>query len=194
MWRNWLSERDPTHSSLQFQRLGFLCTCMYNCACLTSSLPHTTTNNTSLALSLYHSLALLLPRSLTLLSPSLTLSLFSLPLSLSLSLSPSLTLCEWQHEMQMMWSQGKTLGVSKLRFLPKQSGVRPIINLKSCVKTGSGAPGYSINYHLQNPFHVLALEKVCLTSHPPEYLPCVCIIPSFPIEEKATPCWQCLFW
>ena len=65
----------------------------------------------------------------------------------------------------MIYHWRKTLGVSKLRFLPKVNGVRPITNLSSRVKLPFVAPGRStepdsVNYQLQGVFHVLNYEKV----------------------------------
>ena len=62
-------------------------------------------------------------------------------------------------DMKKMWSQQSVLGVSRLRFLPKKTGVRPIINLQSKVKTSKGV-AMPVNYQLQAAFHVLDLEKV----------------------------------
>ena len=58
-----------------------------------------------------------------------------------------------------MCHQGRSLGVSKLRFLPKPTGVRPIINLNSRVKLAS-EQAKSVNYQLDAAFHVLNLEMV----------------------------------
>ena len=67
-----------------------------------------------------------------------------------------------QCEMQSMCQEGKTLGVSKLRFLPKLTGVRPIMNLQSRMKsTNDLGRTQSVNYHLNAVFHVLKLEMVC---------------------------------
>ena len=64
----------------------------------------------------------------------------------------------------------KTLGVSKLRLLPKSNGVRPIMKLGSKVKLPVSLPGrqvqVSVNYQLQNALHILRYEKVCV---------CVCV-------------------
>lgn len=66
-----------------------------------------------------------------------------------------------------MLQRNKTLGVSKLRFLPKSTKVRPIVNLGSKVQlpsSVSSAPwskrAESVNRQLQDVFHVLNYEKV----------------------------------
>jgi len=61
------------------------------------------------------------------------------------------------------------LGVSRLRLLPKQVGLRPLVNLRASSKNipgnnrphSDGNPNTpSINNLLQNLFHTLLLEKV----------------------------------
>ena len=71
--------------------------------------------------------------------------------------------------MQYMIHQNKTLGVSKLRFLPKADKVRPIVNLGSAVhipsfglnQNGRRKGVESVNRQLLDVFHVLNYEKVC---------------------------------
>jgi hypothetical protein len=68
-----------------------------------------------------------------------------------------------------MLQRNKTLGVSKLRFLPKSTKVRPIVNLGSKVQLPSSfscAPcsgwskrAESVNRQLLDVFHVLNYEK-----------------------------------
>jgi telomerase reverse transcriptase len=60
----------------------------------------------------------------------------------------------------------RTLGYSRIRFLPKEDGVRPIVNLKRKVKgswpTKVSHPHESqpsVNSLLQNAFHVLSMES-----------------------------------
>lgn len=77
-----------------------------------------------------------------------------------------------QEELEFMLQQNRTLGVSKLRFLPKSTKVRPIVNLGSKVQLpcsvsrascrGWGKKAESVNRQLQDVFHVLKYEKVCL--------------------------------
>lgn len=69
-----------------------------------------------------------------------------------------------------MLQRNRTLGVSKLRFLPKSTKVRPIVNLGSKVQlpslvggpvcSGWGMKAESVNRQLQDVFHVLNYEKV----------------------------------
>ena len=66
-----------------------------------------------------------------------------------------------QREMQWACHEGKTLGGSKLRFLPKLTGVRPIINLRSRVMTINNEQLNSVNYQLNGTFHILNMEMVC---------------------------------
>jgi telomerase reverse transcriptase len=55
----------------------------------------------------------------------------------------------------------RTIGFSHVRLLPKETGVRPIINLKRRVVKGSGKTlGSSINSILSPVFSVLTYEKV----------------------------------
>jgi len=91
-------------------------------------------------------------------SPSIHLTSCSLP---SAFLSP---LSSSQEEVEQKLLYRKTLGISKLRFLPKSSGARPIINLGSKVKLSLPFPGNmegqnSVNYQLQDAFHILTYEK-----------------------------------
>ena len=73
-----------------------------------------------------------------------------------------------QEEVEFMVRQNRTLGVSKLRFLPKSTKVRPIVNLGSKVQLPSLGPSYcgrgkgveSVNRQLLDVFHVLNYEKV----------------------------------
>ena len=64
-----------------------------------------------------------------------------------------------------MIRQNLTMGVSKLRFLPKTNKVRPIVNLGSKVQLpalhyGCGKGVESVNRQLQDVFEVLKYEKV----------------------------------
>ena len=63
-----------------------------------------------------------------------------------------------------MLMRGKTLGISKLRLLPKSNGARPIVNLGSKVELPLPIPGRvgqdSVNYQLQDAFHILTYERV----------------------------------
>ena len=79
-----------------------------------------------------------------------------------------------QGEVEVMMMRRKTLGISNLRFLPKTSSLRPIINLGSKVNLGSTHPVgrygqrelKSVNHQLLDLFHVLKFEKVNYsTSH-----------------------------
>ena len=75
-----------------------------------------------------------------------------------------------QEEVEFLLQRNKTLGVSKLRFLPKSTKVRPIVNLGSKVRlpslvSGPPCSGWSmraesVNRQLQDVFHVLNYEKV----------------------------------
>lgn len=56
--------------------------------------------------------------------------------------------------------KSRQLGYSHVRLLPKDTGVRPIVNLRRKSSTK-----YSINQILQNAFQILTFEKVCLTRH-----------------------------
>lgn len=49
----------------------------------------------------------------------------------------------------------RQLGYSHIRLLPKETGVRPIVNLTRKPKTGQ-----AINKVLQNAFQILTYEKV----------------------------------
>ena len=77
-----------------------------------------------------------------------------------------------QGEVEVMMMRGKTLGISNLRFLPKTSSLRPIINLGSKVNLGSTHPVgrygqrelKSVNHQLLDLFHVLKFEKVYYTT------------------------------
>ena len=62
--------------------------------------------------------------------------------------------------MRWICHEGKSLGVSKLRFLPKLTGVRPIINLQSRT-TSSSEKASSVNFQLNAAFHILNMEMVC---------------------------------
>lgn len=58
----------------------------------------------------------------------------------------------------------RSLGTSQVRLLPKESGLRPIINLRRRVQTrinGEMVLGRSINSILTPVFNVLNYEKVC---------------------------------
>jgi telomerase reverse transcriptase len=62
-------------------------------------------------------------------------------------------------EAERLWKNRKSLGVSYLRFLPKLTGLRPILNLgrkphPEEVRKGL-SQGYSINSMLNNAFNVL---------------------------------------
>ena len=61
----------------------------------------------------------------------------------------------------------RTLGYSRIRFLPKEDGVRPIVNLKRKIRSSwSTKPSHphefqpSVNSLLQNAFHVLSMESI----------------------------------
>lgn len=57
----------------------------------------------------------------------------------------------------------KDAGFSCVRLLPKEAGLRPIINLRRRLPLKARAPGKffpSMNFLLQNPFKVLKFEKV----------------------------------
>ena len=68
----------------------------------------------------------------------------------------------FQNSFDEMFLQNRTFGISKLRFLPKTNGVRPILNLRSKVKHGfsGGVMAESVNRNLQDLLHVLNYEKV----------------------------------
>ncbi|XP_019645622.1 PREDICTED: telomerase reverse transcriptase-like [Branchiostoma belcheri] len=51
------------------------------------------------------------------------------------------------------------LGLAKLRFIPKKTGLRPIVNMNKQEKTEMNSSGTSINYKLQNLFKVLTYES-----------------------------------
>ena len=75
-----------------------------------------------------------------------------------------------QDEVSHLLQQNKTLGISKLRFLPKSSGVRPIINLGSHARHLQARNGErrrleSVNRQLQDVFLVLNYEKVSKLSY-----------------------------
>lgn len=56
--------------------------------------------------------------------------------------------------------EARTLGFSQVRLLPKQTGVRPIMNLKRRVlKPGSKLLGTSINFVLAPVYNFLTFEK-----------------------------------
>lgn len=60
-----------------------------------------------------------------------------------------------------------SIGTGRVRLLPKESGLRPIINLKRRVlskRNGRLVLGKSVNKILTPAFHVLNLEKVCFMS------------------------------
>jgi len=67
-----------------------------------------------------------------------------------------------QIEFDEMFIHNKTFGISRLRFLPKATGVRPIINLRSRARHGfcCKETSESVNRHLQDVFCVLNYEKV----------------------------------
>ena len=71
--------------------------------------------------------------------------------------------CHFRHRNQRdakeILSQRK-LGYSFVRLLPKEAGVRPIVNLKRAPKDGNGRQD-SINRILRATFEVLTYEKVC---------------------------------
>jgi telomerase reverse transcriptase len=55
----------------------------------------------------------------------------------------------------------RTLGFSQVRLLPKQTGVRPIMNLRRrALKKGSNILGPSINSVLAPVYNALTFEKV----------------------------------
>ena len=55
----------------------------------------------------------------------------------------------------------RTLGFSQVRLLPKQTGVRPIMNLRRRImKKGSNILGSSINSVLAPVYNALTYEKV----------------------------------
>ena len=57
--------------------------------------------------------------------------------------------------------ESRTLGFSQLRLLPKQTGVRPIMNLRRRpVMKGSNFLGSSINSVLAPVYNALTFEKV----------------------------------
>lgn len=59
--------------------------------------------------------------------------------------------------------QRRTLGFSQVRLLPKESGIRPIMNLKRrVVKKGTKNLGASINSLLTPVYNALCYEKVIL--------------------------------
>lgn len=66
-----------------------------------------------------------------------------------------------------MFSRGKPLGVSNLRFMPKSSSLRAITNLSSIAKLDNWftVPGQGItkavNAQLFDLFSILKFEKVC---------------------------------
>ncbi len=55
---------------------------------------------------------------------------------------------------------GHTLGISRLRFLPKANGIRPIVNFRSKVNLSGHPQLSSVNEQLRDVFHVLCFEKV----------------------------------
>ncbi|CCA72867.1 related to telomerase reverse transcriptase [Serendipita indica DSM 11827] len=57
--------------------------------------------------------------------------------------------------------EGRKLGYGQVRLLPKETGVRPIVNLgrKLAVKERPKDPGFSINQMLQATFQILTFEK-----------------------------------
>lgn len=56
---------------------------------------------------------------------------------------------------------GRRLGFSQLRLLPKETGVRPIMNLRRRpLKKGSKTLGSSINSILAPVYNMLTFEKV----------------------------------
>ena len=58
---------------------------------------------------------------------------------------------------------GRTLGISRLRFLPKANGVCSIVNFLSKVNLSSHLQLSSVNEQLRDVFHVLNYEKVWCT-------------------------------
>lgn len=57
---------------------------------------------------------------------------------------------------------GRKLGFSQIRLLPKENGIRPIINLRRrTIKKGTDILGTSINSLLAPVYNVLTYEKVC---------------------------------
>ena len=65
-----------------------------------------------------------------------------------------------QRDAKEILSQRK-LGYSYVRLLPKEAGVRPIVNLRRAPKGGNGRQD-SINRILRATFEVLTYEKVRL--------------------------------
>lgn len=63
----------------------------------------------------------------------------------------------------------RAMSASRVRLLPKDTGLRPIINLRRRVQTrANGRPilGKSINSILKPAFHILNFEKVCWLASP----------------------------
>ncbi|CDO70652.1 hypothetical protein BN946_scf184756.g19 [Trametes cinnabarina] len=65
---------------------------------------------------------------------------------------------EQQYEAQEILRQ-RRLGFSFVRLLPKETGVRPIVNLRRRVDNDTYRPGQSINQILQAAFQILTYEK-----------------------------------
>lgn len=61
-------------------------------------------------------------------------------------------------EVRKRLDKGHLLGVAKLRFLPKHSGIRPIVNMSSKANSGPHK-GSSINQLMKNILSVLVYEK-----------------------------------
>jgi telomerase reverse transcriptase len=81
------------------------------------------------------------------------------------SLSKSLFIPLSNDETQE-WLSKPSLGYSAVRFLPKEDGVRPIINLKRRLRGNDGLQASpmrtfqpSVNFLLQNAFHILTMES-----------------------------------
>ncbi|XP_078575957.1 telomerase reverse transcriptase-like isoform X2 [Branchiostoma floridae x Branchiostoma japonicum] len=64
-----------------------------------------------------------------------------------------------QNTVKNLIRDHQCLGVANLRFVPKKTGLRPIVNMGRQEKTDMSSTGTSINYKLQNLFKVLTYEK-----------------------------------
>ncbi|XP_066299073.1 telomerase reverse transcriptase-like [Branchiostoma lanceolatum] len=64
-----------------------------------------------------------------------------------------------QTTVQNLIRDQQCLGVANLRFVPKKTGLRPVVNMGRQEKTEMNSTGTSINYKLQNLFKVLTYEK-----------------------------------
>lgn len=72
---------------------------------------------------------------------------------------------EIQFERARRILASRTLGFSQVRLLPKESGVRPIVNLRRrAIKKGSSFLGSSINSILAPVYNVLTYEKASFLS------------------------------